>query len=79
MQLPEEIPLLQGTLALTQNGSQKVYRLRFVQHEMEHQTNSDSSEIVGTDQVKVNFLQPGFALKIGGGKGTVFISAGGYD
>ena len=39
---------------------------------MEHQRNSDSSEIVGTDQVKLNLLKPGFALKIGGAKRTVF-------
>ena len=39
---------------------------------MVHQRNSDSSEIVGTDQDKLNFLKPGFALKIGGAKRTVF-------
>ena len=39
---------------------------------MEHQRNSDSSEIVGTDQDKLNLLKPGFALKIGGAKRTVF-------
>ena len=39
---------------------------------MEHQRNSDSSEIVSTDQDKLNLLKPGFALKIGGAKRTVF-------
>ena len=39
---------------------------------MENQRNSDSSKIVGTDQVKLNLLKPGFALKIGGAKRTVF-------
>ena len=39
---------------------------------MEHQRNSDSSETVGSDQVKLNLLKPGFALNIGGAKRTVF-------
>ena len=39
---------------------------------MENQRNSDSSEIVGTDQVKLNLLKQSFALKIGGAKRTVF-------
>lgn len=61
----EEIPLLQGTPGRSGNGSQEVYSVRFVQHEMEHQRSSDSSEMVGTDQVKKNLLKPGFALKRG--------------
>jgi len=48
------------------NGSQEVYSVRFVQHEMEHQRSSDSSEMVAPDQLKENVLKPGFALKSGG-------------
>lgn len=33
---------------------------------------SDSSEMVGTDKLKENLLKPGFALKSGGAKRTVF-------
>ena len=70
----EEIPNLQGTPGTCRsgNGSQEVYSVRFVQHEMEHQQSSDSSEMVGTDQLKENLLKPGFALKSGGAKRTVF-------
>ena len=68
----EEIPLLQGTPGRSGNGSQEVYSVRFVQHEMEHPRSSDSSEMVGTDQLKKNLLKPGFALKSGGAKRTVF-------
>ena len=68
----EEIPVLQETAGTRQSASHEVYSVRFVQHEMEHQRNSDSSEIVGTDQDKLNLLKPGFALKIGGAKRTVF-------
>ena len=68
----EEIPVLQETAGTRQSGSHEVYSVRFVQHEMEHQRNSDSSEIVGTDQDKLNLLKPGFALKIGGAERTVF-------
>ena len=70
----EEIPNLQGTPGTCRsgNGSQEVYSVRFVQHEMEHQRSSDSSEMVGTDQLKENLLKPGFALKSGGAKRTVF-------
>ena len=68
----DEIPVLQETAGTRQSGSHEVYSVRFVQHEMEHQRNSDSSEIVSTDQDKLNLLKPGFALKIGGAKRTVF-------
>ena len=68
----EEISVLQETPDTRQSGSHEVYSVRFVQHEMEHQRNSDSSEIVGTDQVKLNLLKPGFSLKIGDAKRTVF-------
>ena len=68
----DEIPVLQETAGSRQSGSHEVYSVRFVQHEMEHQGNSDSSEIVSTDQDKLNLLKPGFALKIGGAKRTVF-------
>ena len=39
---------------------------------MEHQRSSDSCEMVGIDQLKENLLKPGFALKSGGAKRTVF-------
>ena len=39
---------------------------------MERQRSSDSSEMVGTDQLKESLLKPGFALKSGGAKRTVF-------
>ena len=70
----EEIPNLQATPGTCRSGSgsQEVYSVRFVQHEMEHQRSSDSSEMVGTDQLKENLLKPGFALKSGGAKRTVF-------
>ena len=70
----EEIPNLQGTPGTCRsgNGSQEVYRIQFIQHEMEHQQSSDSSEMVGIDQLKENLLKPGFALKSGGAKRTVF-------
>ena len=70
----EEIPNLQGTPGTCRggNGSQEVYSVRFVQHEMEQEQSSDSSEIVGNDQLKENLLKPGFALKSGGAKRTVF-------
>jgi len=36
--------------------------------------------MVGIDQLKENLLKPGFALKSGGAKRSVFTSAGGgYD
>ena len=70
----DEIPNLQGTPNTRRSGnaSQEVYSVRFIQHDMEHQTISDSSEMVGTDQLKENLLIPGFALKSGGAKRTVF-------
>lgn len=70
----EEIPNLQGTPGTSRsvNGSQEVYSVRFVQHDMEHQQSSDFSEMVGIDQLKENLLKPGFALKSGGAKRTVF-------
>ena len=50
----EQIPNLQGTPGTCRsgNGSQEVYRIQFIQHEMEHQQSSDSSEMVGIDQLK---------------------------
>ena len=70
----EEIPDLQGTPSACRSGnsSQEVYSVRFIQHEMEHQMSSDSSEMVGTDQLKEYLLKPGFALKSGGAERTVF-------
>ena len=68
----EEMPLLQGTPDRNGNGSQEVYSVRFVQHEMEHQRSSNSFEMVRTNQFKENLLKPGFRLKSGGAKRTVF-------
>ena len=68
----EEMPLLQGTPVRNGNGSQEVYSVRFFQHEMEHQRSSNSFEMVRTNQFKENLLKPGFGLKSGGAKRTVF-------
>ena len=62
----EEIPPLQATASQSGSGSQEVYSVRFIQHEMEHQRSCDSAEMVGTNPTKENLL------KSGGVKRTVF-------
>ena len=70
----EEIPNLLGPPGTyrSENGSQEVYTVRFILHNMKHQRTSDSSEMVGTDKQK-NHLNLDFALKSGGAKRTVFL------
>lgn len=58
-----------------ENSRQELYSVRIIQHE-EHgaQRSINSAEMSGVDNFKENLLKPGFALKAGGAKQTVFFS-----
>lgn len=60
---------------LTMKIPGKNYSVRIIQHE-EHgaQRSINSAEMSGVDNFKENLLKPGFALKAGGAKQTVFFS-----
>ena len=57
----------------SESSRQELYSVRFIQHE-EHdpERNTNAVEMSGDDSLKANLLKPGFALKTGGAKRTVF-------
>lgn len=68
----EEIPISPVNFG-NESSRQELYSVRFIQHE-DHspERNTTAVEITGDDSLKTNLLKPGFALKTGGAKRTVF-------
>ena len=68
----EEIPISPVSFG-NESSRQELYSVRFIQHEdHDPERNTNVVEMSGDDSLKTNLLKPGFALKTGGAKRTVF-------
>ena len=69
--ISEEVPFSSVDTG-NSNQSHEIYSVRFIQYQMVQQRSAASVEMIEPDSFKENLLKPGFGLKCGGTKWTVF-------